>query len=412
MTTQAELPLEKPAAKPELRSANPTSWDFLSGKADFVTDSGLPMSPHFAENMSAVYSCVQAISETLAVLPLRVYRSEGESVRNVEPSHPIARLFTREPNPRQTPFEFMEQMTAACLLRGNAFAEVVRDRRGAPTELWPLSPDNVSVLRITGSRKIAFQVSDPDTGGTRRLLADEILHLKDRSDDGVVGKSRLQRARETLGTANAAEKFAANAFRNGASLAGVLSHPGELGDAPSRRVQEQFQKMNTGVENAGRIAVLEEGMRFFPTSVSPADAEILASRRFGVEQIARLFRVPLPILGVQEGAAYNSTVELHRMFTTHAVLPWCRRWEAVLNSTLLSDEARRSVFCELDLDEITRSNWLERWQGYRIAREIGALSSNEIRQAERYNKRTDAGGDDYFAPLNMAPEQKGKPKED
>jgi len=401
------------AVKTELRTAEPTSWDLLAGKAGPLLETGLPeMTPHLAENLGTVYACVQAISETIAVLPPRVYRESTEGVRNVESGHPLARLLTRAPNPRQTPYEFFEQMTATCLLRGNAYAEIVRDGRGAPTALWPVHPDAVSVLRITGSRRVAYQVSDPETGGTRRLLADEILHLRDRSDDGIVGKSRLQRARETLGAAYAAEKFAANAFRNGVTLSGVLSHPGTLNDEPSRRIQEQFEKTLSGVDNAGKVAVLEEGMRFHPTSVSPADAETLASRRLGVESLARLFRVPLPIIGVQEGAAYNSTVELHRMFSQHAILPWCRRWEATINAALLSEESRRNTFVEFDLDEMTRANLLERWQSYRIAREIGAMNANEIRKFERMNPREDEGGDDYFAPLNMSPEQKGKAKED
>lgn len=354
---------------------------------------------------------MQAIAETVSVLPLTVYRSEGDGIREAATAHPVARLFNREPNGLQTPFEFLEMVTAHCLLRGNAFAEIVRDGRGAPVELRPLHPDQVSVLRIPGTRRVVYDVTDLDGGSTRRLLPEEMLHLKDRSDDGIVGKSRLQRARETFGGAIAAETFAASTYRNQARVSGILVHPDEIGAEASKNLADSFTAKHSGPQNAGSVVVLEEGVKFQQVAVSPADAEMLASRRFSVEQIARLFRVPLPVLSTSEGQAYNSTVELHRMFAQHAIMPWVRRWEFVINSSLFSEDARRTHWVEFDMDELLRAAFLERWQGYRIAREIGGMSANEIRRLERLNPRSDAGGDEYFAPLNMMPEQKGAPQD-
>lgn len=393
----------------EKRSASPTSWDFLAGKASLDTAAGVSVSPHLAENLSAVFSCIQAISETVAVLPLTVYHADGDDVRKAATGHPISRLFNRQPNDLQTSFEFIEMVTAHTLLRGNSYSEIIRDGRGAPVELLPLHPDTVSVLRLPGLRRVVYDVSDDR--GTRRLLQEDVLALKDRSDDGIIGKSRLQRARETFGTAIATERFAASTYRNGARVSGVLSHPDQIGDEAVKNLKDSFEANHKGSENAGTIAVLEEGVKWQQVSVSPADAEMLASRRFSIEQIARLFRVPLPLLSTSDSQAYNSTVELHRAFTQHAVLPWVRRWESAINQSLLSEDARRSTWVEFDLDELTRANLLERWQSYRIAREIGALNANEVRKLERLNPRTDDGGDEFFAPLNMTPEQAGSKKE-
>ena len=186
-------------------------------------------------------------------------------------------------------------MQAHCLLRGNSYAEIIRDNRGAPAELWPLHPDWVSVLCVPRTRTIVYDVSSPD-GGTRRLLADEILHLKDRSDDGICGKSRLARARETFATAALTEGFAGATYRNGASLSGVLTTPDRISQAAANNLRTAFDNDHQGAHNAGKIAVLEEGLKWTAISVAPVDAQMLESRQFSVEQIARLFRVPGPVL--------------------------------------------------------------------------------------------------------------------
>ncbi|HEU5018359.1 MAG TPA: phage portal protein, partial [Pseudolabrys sp.] len=362
-----------------------------------------------AENLSAVFACVQVISETVGTLPLRVHRVQGDGVRSASTAHPVARLFADEPNSLQTPPEFIETMTAHCLLRGNAYAEIVFDNRGAPIELIPLYPDHVAVLRIPGTRRVVFDYSDPITGGTRRLLADEVLHLKDRSDDGIIGKSRLQRARETFGTAIAVERHAANTFKNGATLSGVLSHPDQIGEDASERLRKSFEDIHKGSGNAGKVAVLEEGLKWQSISVAPEDAELLASRKFGVETIARIYRVPPPVIGDLEHGNYANTVELNRMFAIHCIRPWLTKWERAIERALLSEEGRRTTEVEFDMDELTRGDMLTRWQAYRIMREIGGANANEIRAWEKINRRTDPGGDEFLSPMNMASEQTGRP---
>jgi HK97 family phage portal protein len=330
-------------------------------------------------------------------------------VRAAFSSHPIARLFQQEPNSLQTPPEFIETMSAHCLLRGNSYAEIIFDNRGAPVELIPMHPDYVAVVRFAGTRRIAYDYSDPNTGSTRRLLAEEVLHLKDRSDDGIVGKSRLARARESFGTSLAVERHASNVFRNGATLSGVLSHPENIGEEATERLRTSFEAIHKGSGNAGKVAVLEEGLKWQAISVAPEDTELLASRKFGVETIARIYRVPLPVLGSMEQSNFSNTVELNRMFAIHCIRPWLAIWERAIERALLSEQGRLSTAVEFDMDELTRGDMLARWQSYRIMREIGGATANEIRAWEKINRRTDPGGDEFLRPANMMPEQTGQP---
>ena len=391
----------------EQRSA-PTTWDLLRTGADFHSDTGVPVSANLAENLSVVFACVQVISETVAMLPAHVYRKGQDGKRAEDPNHPVAVMLGGDANARQTAGEFIEMMTAHCLLRGNGYAEIVRDGRGAPVALNPFHPDHVSVVRIPRTGRYAFDVSLPE-GGTRRLLPEEMFHLKDRSDDGVIGKSRLARARETFGGALATERYAGSTFRNGASMSGILSHPEHIGEEASKNLRESFKATYSGADKAGEVAVLEEGLKWQQISVSPDDAQMLESRRFSVEALARIFRVPPPVIGDFQGGNYSSISEVGRWFYSHCIMPWLTKWERQIERSLFSALSRRSLEVEFDADLLLRSDMLTRFQAYRIAREIGVYNANELRKFEKQNPRTDPAGEEYFAPANMQQEQSGRP---
>lgn len=393
-------------SKAETRAA-PLSWDLMRGLGG--TQSGATVSPYYAENLSAVYACIQAISETVACLPPRVYRLAGDGVKLADMAHPVARLF-KQPNEIQTWPEFLEMLIGHCLLRGNGYAEIVRADNGALLELIPLHPDQVSVWRIPKTRQIVYDVTDLD-GRRRRLLPEQMLHLRDRSDDGIIGKSRLQRTREALGTTIATETHAASTFRNGVRLSGVLSHPEQLSKDAHDHLRDSFTDKFAGTSKAGQVAVLEEGIKWQAISVSPEDAELLASRRFGTETIARIFRVPLPLLADISNGSYANVVELNRMFATHCLTPWIVRIEQIIMRDLLSEDGRRTHVVEIDQDDLLRGDMLTRWQSYRIMREIGGASANEIRAWERINRRSDPAGDEFLSPMNMQSEQTGAPKQ-
>jgi len=393
----------------EARS-QPTSWDLLK-LGDVPTDGGTYVSAYFAENLSVVFACTQAIAESCAMLPLRVYRKMPDGSRLEEPAHPVARLFSGDPTPSLTASELIEMMTAHCLLRGNAYAEIVRDGRGAPVGLTPFPPDLVGVVHVRSTGRYAYDVFLP-SGGTRRILPDDMLHIKDRSDDGIVGKSRLTRTRETLGIALASERYAGSTFRNGAAMSGILSHPDHLGEEATKNLRDSFKATYGGADKAGAIAVLEEGLKWQQISVSPDDAQMLETPRFSVEQLSRIFRVPGPIIGDFSGGNYSSIVEVTRWFYTQTLQPWLNKWERTIERALLSEASRRSYEVEFDVDLLLRGDMLTRFQAYRIAREVGLYSANELRRFENANPRTDPDGDTYLTPANMQPEQTRQPVAD
>jgi HK97 family phage portal protein len=391
------------ARKPETRSRS--SWDNMIAGGDGIA---VPVNATLAENLSAVFACVQIISETIASLPINVYRRDGEA-RSLDRNHPVARIFARDANDWQTASEWLETVSAHCLLRGNGYSEIVRDNRGAPVALIPLHPDHVSVVRIPGTARIRYDVADP-IRGTRRLLPEEVFHLKDRSDDGIVGVSRLRRARDTFATAFSTEQFAASTYRNGAFLSGVVTHPEQIGPEAAKTLRESLEALHGGAGKAGRIGVLEEGMTWQALSVSPEDAQMLESRRFGVEQVARIYRVPPPVLGDLSNGSYSNVTELGRWFATFTITPWLNRIERALERALFTEEGRRSHLIEFDTDLLLRGDLLTRLQAYRIGREIGLYNANDLRGFENLNPRTDPDAETFLSPLNMQPEQNGTPK--
>jgi HK97 family phage portal protein len=382
----------------ETRS-QPTSWDLMQAHGD---SAGAPVNAHMAENIAAVYAAVQVIAETVAALPVTVYRLDDSGRREVR-DHPVARLFEMEPNARQTPFEFVETLVAHALLRGNAYGEIVRDGRGAPTAVHLLHPDRVSVQVVRATGRVVYDITRED-GTAARLLPEEMLHLKDRSDDGIVGKSRLTRARETFSTALQTERYALNTYRNGAAMTGVLQHPEELGPEPAQRLRESFERIYAGAGNAGRVAVLEEGTEWKQLSVSPENAQMLQSRRFSVEQIARMFRVPPPMLQDLANATYSNVVEMNRMFATHTVKPWVRRLEQAIEQSLFSEDGRRVHRVQFDMNDLLRGDMQTRFEAYRIGREIGVFNANELREFEGLDPRTDADAERFLSPMNMQSE--------
>jgi HK97 family phage portal protein len=396
--------------KAETRAADP-SWNALRTGGDVMSDAGVPVSPYLAENLSVVFACVQIIAETVGMLPLVLYRKQGDGVRQAEPSHPVARLFTGNPNEWQTASEFIELMTAHCLLRGWAPAEIIRDGRGAPVELRPHHPDWVSLVKITSTGRYAYDISLP-AGGTRRLLPEEMFILRDRTDDGITPKSRLQRAREVFGSALATERYANATFKNGASMSGIISYDKPLTETAQKRLRADFDQKFKGADAAGKVAIFEDGLRWTQVSVSPDEAQMLESRKFSTAALARVYRVPPPVLGDFEGGNYSSISEVGRWFHSHCIQPWLNRWERAIERALLSEEGRRSFEVEFDADLLMRTNMLERLQSYRIGREVGLYSANDLRRFEHLNPRTDVDADTFLSPLNMASEQTARPRGD
>ncbi|MBL6082481.1 phage portal protein [Belnapia sp. T18] len=357
---------------------------------------GQALSEHYGAdtlnaNLGTVVACINAVAGTMAAQPAYVYR-RSEAGRVEAPSHPVARLI-RQPNPHQTWADWLEWIIGEVLSRGNALSIVETDGAGRPIALTPVPWSHVSPL-WSRSGRLVFDVAQYATpwGGVterRRLLAEEVFHLKDRSDDGIIGRSRISRAPGVIQNAAALQAFSVAQWQNQATPSGALQFDGPLTPEALDRVRENLKQRHAGTGNARSIMLLPGGSRWVSLSVSPEDAEVLASRRFSREELASLYGVPAPVVGILDHATFTNSETLLRFFAQQTLAGWCRKVEL---------EFARSVFgtssgdysLEISLDGLLRGDPAQRWAGHKIAVEAGILTPNECREIEGFNPRPEA----------------------
>lgn len=363
---------------PETRSVDP-SWQALAEYQGTTTN------PRMAENLSTVLACVQAISAAVASLPAYVYQ-RGDTGREVDNQHPLMRLIREGVNPRQTWPDFVEWLMASVLLRGNGLAEIMTDNAGRLQTVWPIPWDAVNV-DLLASGRLAFEIHDER--GRRRLLQDEVLYLTDRTDDGIMGRSRLQRAKSVVATGLQIQDYAESMFGNSVTPSGVIEADGKIDSDAMDKLKKQFREAYAGSSNARKAMVLDQGIRFKPISVSPEDAELLASRKFGVEEIARIYGVPPPIIGDLSHGTFTNSETAGRWFAQHTLTPWLRKLEAVVVRSVFTERSRTSREFVFDLSGFLRGDPEQRWQSHQIAVDSGILTANEVREVEGYGPRSD-----------------------
>lgn len=363
-----------------------TSWDLMRG-VGMTTAAGAPVNANTVENLSTAVACTQAIASALASLPVWLYRSH-EGGRDVQEAHPFMRLVRRGPNAWQTWPDFIEWLVAQVLLQGNGLAEIVTDRRGAVVELRPVPWNHVSVYMLPSGRLrydvVAQAGMHGTTGEVRSLLDDQVLHVRDRSDDGVVGRSRLSRAGEVLSTALALQEASGAYWRNGVTPSGALRTDGQLGPEAKARLRESLQQIHAGPQNRAKVLILDAGLSWQQMSISPEDAELLGSRRFTVEELCRLFQVPPPIVQDYSHNTFTNAETAGRWFAQFTVAPWARKLETAMSRSLFGDPA---LDVEFDLSAFLRGDPATRWQSYAIAVQHDILTRDEVREVEGWNPR-------------------------
>lgn len=345
---------------------------------DFANLRNGSVTPSTAEGISAVYACVSAVSETIASLPLAVYR-RTDTGREKAPDHPLYRVLHDQPNERQSALEFREQMTAHMLLRGNAYARIVRGNDGQVRQLLPLHPDRVRILELENGR-IGYEVTD-SAGKVQRLTMDEVFHLRHRSDDGVTGISPIARARQVLELANAEAEHGLDTFNNGSKLLGVLKAPGRLNTQQRLAIKEAW-----ATYKAGGTPVLDDGLDYAPVSMTLEDAEWIAARQFSVEECCRLFRVPPTIVGDLRHGNYSNTSELFRQFVTLSLRRHLLAWEQAISRQLLTEAGRRTLFAEHGVEGLLRGDSTTRASFYESAISNGWMTVDEVRDLENLPK--------------------------
>lgn len=347
--------------------------------SNFSALSSGAVNPTTAQGVAAVYACVSAISETVASLPLILYRRDGEG-RSPAAEHPLYRVLHDQANENQTALEFRELMQSWVLLKGNAYARIVTGNDGQVRALLPLSPDRVTVLRV--GDKLAYDYTDQN-GVVIRLLQSEVLHLRHRAgDDGVLGVSPIAAARGVVELAIAERDHGVNTFTNGAKMLGVLRFPGKLKPDQRAALRDSWATQHGGAANAGKTAILEEGVEYQPVSMTLEDSSWIAARQMSVYEIARLYRVPPTIIGQMENSNFSNSVELARQFVTMTLRRHLVMWEQAIASKLLTEAGRKTYFAEHAVEGLLRGDSTNRADFYTKGIAAGWMLPSEARRLE------------------------------
>ncbi|MCD8108765.1 MAG: phage portal protein [Clostridiales bacterium] len=387
-------------AKPEIPDVQDNVRDsgqlFMFGRAE----SGERVDEKSSLQIATVYACVRLLAETVASLPLHLYRYKGDDGKERALDHPLYKILYRLPNPEMSSFSFRECMMTHLLLWGNAYAQIVRDNRNEILGLYPLMPQNVEIDRDDRDEIYyiyhAYEDDKPgETGKDYYFKREEVLHIPGLGFNGLVGFSPIGMMKNALGSAIAVEKYGSAFFRNGAQPSGVLEHPGVL--KSPEKVRDAWDATYGGSSNAHKVAVLEEGMSYKAISLPPEDSQFLETRKFSVEEICRIFRVPPHLVQSLEHATFSNIEHQGIDFVQHSITPWIIRWEQAIIKDLLLEEEQDEYFPKFNVEGLLRGDYQSRMNGYAVAFSNGFMSPNEIRRLENLDPiPAEDGGDDYY----------------
>ena len=382
--------------------------NYLSGRLSFLfgqTSAGYAVNERSAMQVTAVYACVRILAEAIAGLPLGVYRYTENGSKEKVPDHPLYALLHDEPNPEMTSFIFRETMMSHLLLWGNAYAQIIRDGRGQVLGLYPLLPSQMDVSRADNGELVYTYSRGMDEYGSKKrteqveLRREDVLHIPGLSFDGLIGYSPIAMANNAICMALATEAYGATFFANGATPGGVLEHPGVVKDPAHLR--ESWHAQFSG-KNSHNVAVLEEGMTFHQMSIPPEEAQFLETRKFQIDEIARIFRVPPHMVGDLEKSSFSNIEQQSLEFVKYTLDPWVIRWEQAMHQALLRPDEKPALFFKFNVDGLLRGDYQSRMNGYAVGRQNGWLSANDIRELENMNHiSAEEGGDLYLINGNM-----------
>lgn len=381
--------------KPVDKAAD-AGYSFLFGR----TTSGKPVNERTAMQTTAVYACVRILAEAVASLPLHVYEYRDDGGKKLVYDHPLYYLLHDEPNPEMTSFVFRETLMSHLLIWGNAYAQIIRDGAGRVLGLYPLLPDKMEVQRDDKGNIYYVYSRNSDENptfkeyGNIKLKAEDVLHIPGLGFDGLIGYSPIAMAKNAVGMTLACEEYGASFFANGANPGGVLEHPGVLKD-PSK-VRESWNSVYRGVSNAHKIAVLEEGMKYQQIGIPPEEAQFLETRKFQINEIARLYRIPPHMVGDLDKSSFSNIEQQSLEFVKYTLDPWVIRWEQSLQRSLLLPGEKGKYFIKLNVDGLLRGDYQSRMNGYAVGRQNGWFSANDIREMENMNPIPDEEGGNLY----------------
>ena len=389
----------------DLIDSKSSFWNGFLGSIG-MSASGVRVTPESALALPILQNCVTLLAESLASCPAELYERLDDGGRVAATDHPLYNVLRSKPNDFQTPYERVELSQMAAGLRGNSYSFIDRDDHGQVKALWPLDSSKVTVLK--GPDLLPYyQVAGAGAPLPMRL----VHHVRWHSHNGYVGLSPIQLHADAIGLAQTVRTFAGKSFANGASLSGVIERPKEMraitDQATIDGIINQWGSKFSGADNARKVALLQEGMTFKAVSLSNVDAEMISMLKTSGVDVARIYKIPLPMVNDLEKANYNTIEQLLIHFVVFALLPWAKRHEGAMMRDFLLDKERGRYFIEFNLSGLMRGDQKSRYEAYAIGRQWGWLSVNDIRRLE--NMPPIGGGDTYLQPLNMVDASKGTP---
>jgi HK97 family phage portal protein len=386
---------------PRTSLANPSEW--LISWLGNQTDAGISVNEESAMRSAAVFACVRVISETLSSLPVHIYERSASGSTKVEAGI-YNRMLGVEPNPLMSSSTFRECLTSHLASWGNAYSEIVRNGRGEAVELWPLRPDRtLPEWRKIGDDEFPTRLVYRTVGenGQVRLIRDEdVLHLRLFSPDGLIGLSPIAQSRNAIGLSMAAEKFGSTFYLNGAIPGTVLLSPKALSDKAAQRIRDSFGSRHQGAGNAHKTVVLEDGLTIESIGIPPADAQHLENRRFQLEEIARVFRVPLSFLQSSVGNTFANSEAQDIHFAKYTITPYITRWEQEINRKIFTGQQASRYYVKFNLNGLQRGVFRDRMDALVKAVQGGVMTPNEARALEDLPPME--GGDSLFLQQNLA----------
>lgn len=363
------------------------------------TGSGVSVTPESALTFSAVYSCVNIIAETFALLPQALYKKTDAGREKVK-KHTLASLYSAEPNDLQTWFQLKHSLITAALLNGNGYALIERNLRFEPIGIKFLEPwECVPIYNNVGVNKTLYYMVYGVPVNKR-----DIIHVTDLASNGVIGKSRISLFREAIGLGIAAERFGASFYGNGANMSGILTTDHILSSAAANRIKQDFQSQSSGLGKANGTVVLEQGLHYERISISPEDSQFIQTRKFQVEEIARIFRVPLHKLQDLDRSTNNNIEHQSIEFVTDTMMPWVERVEQEFDRKLLGEREKGDLETEFDVSYLLRGDSQAQSELTKTLFATGAVSPDDIRERNGMNRKGGAHEKTYlqlgFAPLD------------
>ena len=377
---------------------------YLSAMAGLGPANGVAVTPETALSFSAVYAAVRILSESIASLPVNLYKLEDNGDRDIQKEHPVQKLLALEPNSLMTSYDFRQAVVANLVLKGNAYAFIHRDGTGRPTSLQIIDNDSIELLHHEG--ELFYDIKNIELP----VPASEMLHFAGLNFNGITGQSPIDVQRDTLALAISANLYGTNFYKNAATPRGIIKHPGKITKEAAERLRNSWNSQNQGVYNAHRTAILEEGMSFQSIQLNPADVDFLKTRSYQVNEIARIFRIPPHLLADLERATFSNIEAQQIDYVVHTLRPYLVNIEQELCRKLLRDNEKQNHYIKFSVQGLLRGDSAARAKYYQTLNQIGVLSINEIRAFEDLSPVEN--GDLHYYPLNFSPIGKGEPTDE